>query len=171
MQVTRRTFAASLASAFAAPVELIRSVEPSREINWELFVDRGKRIVKRFDLSSPFVACEKTIATNGCVLVSVPGAGVTKPCSGGLVPELNKLAWGEFEAGGWRSSSAIQMGGDEAVLLGHTFDLDLMRKVATLGDFDWRIVPFVYPVDNHSDGGIMLFRFGRGGKGFLAESW
>jgi hypothetical protein len=195
-------------------------------IRWDLFTDS---MSVRFALQNPFVAMDRTVATDGRILVSIPGFDQAVDSEGRL-PDLSILNWEEFDRDTWSPASKLiksnftcehsicldclglcrtglgvkqctqcddplgysvepfcdkcndcgYVGGpicqscegegwventEQTILADqYHFNPGFIARIKTLGDFDWRVMPFN---PRKTDSGILAFRFGDGGKGFL----
>lgn len=104
--ITRRSFMASLSAAFATSVMVGPSLTSSSAVNWDYFTDLD---AVRYDLSTPWLAYSKTLATDGRILFAtnelyplVDNAAETRK------PNLNVLPWDSFDSmKGWQSSESI----------------------------------------------------------------
>lgn len=104
--LTRRSFMASLSAAFATSVMAGPSLTLSSAVNWDYFTDLD---AVRYDLSTPWLAHSKTLATDGRILFATnelyplrEDAEQTKK------PKLEVLPWDLFDStGGWQSSESL----------------------------------------------------------------
>jgi hypothetical protein len=101
----RRTFVASLASAFSLSVLARGLVMPQQTvIPWERFCDHCEYQYRRYGLKTPWRVGERTVASDSRFLIATDGYVETAVEVGGDVrrPDAARLAWDEFETGGFR---------------------------------------------------------------------
>jgi len=104
--ITRRSFISALSAAFATSVMAGPSLTLSSAVNWDYFTDLD---AVRYDLSTPWLAHSKTLATDGRILFAtnelyplVDNTAETRK------PNLDVLPWDLFDSmNGWQSSESL----------------------------------------------------------------
>lgn len=100
--MNRRSFIAAISAALAAP-PVMAAPARSEQIPWEFFTDLD---LVRWDLSTPWIAGERIVATDARVLMSMLGGSVGDAIETRR-PELALIPWEWLNSGGWLSSSSI----------------------------------------------------------------
>lgn len=214
----RRSFLAAVSAAFAGSV-LAKANCGVDSVRWDLLTTSEP---VRFDLSTPWVCGERTVATDGRLLLAADGFGEAAGDSATRRPNLEILPWARLRGRAWQPGSVLErdlrpqchvrceecMGtgrlgpdvvrvaeicedmiglqdawhggepcshcGGEGLLLkglaawcdGAAFDRGYIRRIATMGDFEFCIEPWVAPGGAAMQ--LLLFRNAYG-QGFLTS--
>lgn len=106
MQIARRSFLASLGTIFSTSMMARQCLTSQDSVNWDYFTDFN---AFRWDLSTPWLANEKTVATDGRILFA---ANELHPLFDDTAetkrPGIDVLPWNDFdEMVGWQSSDSL----------------------------------------------------------------